>query len=243
MTKNFNMAICLFFLLTSPLMTQAQTEIPEDAKQAMQNGIAAVDKAASLEDLDSAVKYFEQALGAAPQWAEACQNLARVLSMKPGREEEAIKRFQQYLEINPSAPDRTEILEEIKKIEAKLETIRDQNFLLRYIEFAALSDGIYVVGGKLSRIGFHQGDQILAINGKPTKGMTLAEFYRIMKEGPKDEFVCFQYVRPRSNASNHFGYKREALFDPNAPRRMSGKKNASGGYTNCIGGGEATCCK
>jgi tetratricopeptide (TPR) repeat protein len=105
MKKIFSMAIFLFFLLTTPLMTQAQTQIPDDAKQAMQNGIAAVDKAASIEDLDTAVAYFEQALAAAPLWADACQNLARVLSMKPGREEDAVKRFHQYLELDPQASD------------------------------------------------------------------------------------------------------------------------------------------
>lgn len=243
MKKNLGIAFCVFLMLIVTHTTHAQTEIPEDARQAMQNGIAAVDKAASLEDLDTAIKYFEQALAAAPQWADACQNLARVLSMKPGREEDAVKRFQQYLELDPQASDKAEVLEEIKKVEAKLAIIRDQNFMLNYLEFAALSDGIYVVGGKPSRIGFHRGDQIIAINGKPAKGMTLSEFYRIMKEGPKDEFVCFKYIRPRSSGPGLYGYKREALFDPNVPRRVSGKKNAWGGYTNCIGGGEVTCCQ
>jgi C-terminal processing protease CtpA/Prc len=115
--------------------------------------------------------------------------------------------------------------------------------MLRYIEFAVLSDGIYVVGGKLGRIGFRLGDKIISINGKSTEGMTLSEFYLIMKEGPKDEFVCFKYVRARSNFPNIDGYKREALFDPNAPRRMSGKKNDLGGYNDCIGGGATNCCE
>lgn len=233
---------CLLMVSVISGPVSAQSGVSDEAKQAMQKGIAAVDKAASLEDLDKAISHFAQALAAAPQWADACQNLARVLSMKPGREEEAIKLLNRYLELNPQATDKAEVIAEIKNTEAKLKVVNDQKFMLNYIEFASLPDGIYVVGVKKpSRMGFRHGTKIISINNKPTKGMSLAEFYRIMKEGPEDEFVCFNNTRPASSTIDIDGYKRKALFDPNVPRSLSSKKNEAGGWTSCIGGG--ACCE
>lgn len=238
----FKILICYCAMFAAVNAAFAQTDIPEEAKQAMQKGIAAVDKASSLEDLDEAITYFSKAHAAAPRWADACLNLARVISMKSGREKEAIKLFHQYLEIDPEASDKAEVLEEIKNIETKQQVLEDQSFMLNYIEFASLSDGVYVVGvNKPSRLGFRKGSKVLSINGKPTQGMSLAEFYTIMKEGPKDGYVCFKYLRPSANTPNVDGYLREALFDPNAPKRISARKNADGGYTNCIGGGQGCC--
>lgn len=213
--------LVVLLLITAVSAPAFSAEVPVQATLAMEAGLAAVDSAATPEDLGKAVEHFEKAVAIAPNWPDARYNLGKVLALMPDKSEEAIKALQAFLTISPQAPEAKAVEVEIGQIEKRMALIHKQGSILRELKLAQLKDGIYVVdlngSIKFSRNrgqfinGLQRGDKIETVNGRPTKGMRLDEFYSIVADGSPGGHICF--VRLRGGADPfELSLKRENLY-------------------------------
>ncbi len=108
-----------FILGLFVLASSFAQEVSEEAERHMFRGQAAMEEAELATD-DSgyrdAVAEFKQAIRLAPNWADAWFNLG-VAQEKVGDLPGAMSSFRRYLELNPNAPDRTEVRALIYKLE------------------------------------------------------------------------------------------------------------------------------
>jgi len=213
--------LIVLFLITAVSAPAISAEVPVQATLAMEAGLAAVDSAATPEDLGKAVEHFEKAVSLAPNWPDARYNLGKVLALMPDKSAEAIKALQAFLTISPQAPDARAVEAEIGQIEKRMALIHKQGSILRELKLAQLKDGIYVVdlngSIRFSRNrgqyinGLQRGDKIETVNGRPTKGMSLDEFYSTVADGSPGDHICF--VRLRGGADPlELSLKRENLY-------------------------------
>jgi hypothetical protein len=152
--------------------------------------------------------------------------LGKVLALMPDKSEGAIKALQAFLTISPQAPEAKAVEAEIGQIEKRMALIHKQGSILRELKLAQLKDGIYVVdlngSIRFSRNrgqfinGLQRGDKIETVNGRPTKGMSLDEFYSIVENGSSGGHICF--VRLRGGADPfELSLKRENLYQVTLP--------------------------
>lgn len=87
--------------------------VPEAAVQAAEAGIAAAEDGA----LERAGASFDQAVEAAPTWADAYYNRA-VVSARMEHYEEAMRDLHRYLELRPDAPDALAVSQRIGQLES-----------------------------------------------------------------------------------------------------------------------------
>jgi thioredoxin 1 len=173
-----------FLLCAAP--TWAQQGIPDAAKKHLLAGIEAIEKAKTPEDFDRAVGEFEAAAKIAPNAPEVYYFLGKTLSMTRGRTKQAIDAYNRYLTLAPNAPDAAKVKAEI----AELEKLRAWSRKSGSIGMAAvaLPDGFYlrsVYGSSpAAAAGLKQGDKVVAVDGKPTKGLTLLQFSELLDGAP-----------------------------------------------------------
>jgi tetratricopeptide (TPR) repeat protein len=77
-----------------------QPQIPEEAQSDFLNGLLRAD----LGQLDGALEAFSAAFGSAPDWADPIYNRA-IIHARLGNREAAVADFQEYLNLQPNAPD------------------------------------------------------------------------------------------------------------------------------------------
>ncbi len=97
--------------------------LPEEAKQHMARGEAAVEMATDEKGLEEAAAEFEQAILIVPWNAKVYYNMG-VVREKQGQYERAIGNFKSYLLAAPDAPDAEAVRTQIIKLEYKLEKTR-----------------------------------------------------------------------------------------------------------------------
>jgi thioredoxin-like negative regulator of GroEL len=189
----------------------AQQAIPEAAKKHLLAGIEAIEKAKTQEDFDRAVGEFEAAAKIAPNAPEVYYFLGKTLSMTRGRTKQAIDAYNRYLALAPNAPDAAKVKAEI----ADLEKMRAWSRKSGSIGMAAvaLPDGFYLRSvyptSPAAAAGLRQGDKIVAVDGRPTKGLTLLQFSELLDGAPGS--TCTMDV-VRGTAPMKVSFKRTEPF-------------------------------
>ena len=211
------MLIVIAAVLLCAASAWAQQAIPEAAKKHLLAGIDAIEKAKTPSDVDRAVGEFEAAAKIAPNTPEVYYFLGKTLSMTSGRSKQAIDAYNRYLALAPNAPDAAKVKAEI----AELEKLRAWSRKSGSIGMAAIAlpDGFYlrsVYGNSPAAVaGLKQGDKIVAVDGKPTKGLTLLQFSELVDGAPgstctMDVVRGAQPMKVSFNRTQPFGNK--ALF-------------------------------
>lgn len=204
-------------LCATPLFA---ADVPVQATLAMEAGVAAVDSAATPEDLGKAVEQFQKAVSIAPNWPDAHYNLGKVLSLMPDKTTEAIKELQAFLTLSPKAAEADSVKSEIAALEKRTLLLQKEGTVLKEFKLAQLKDGIYVVDlkGQISfsrrdRIVYalQKGDKIDKVDGKSTNGMGLDEFYALIENGPPEGHICLLRLRGGADPME-FSLKRENLY-------------------------------
>jgi tetratricopeptide (TPR) repeat protein len=108
------LSVICFTIITQ--LVNAQT-IPEEARRHMARGQAAVEIAKSAEELQDAIKEFQQASSLVPDWPDPYYQMAN-LQEKTGKLKEALASLKAYLRLAPNAPDAVKIQEQIYKLDA-----------------------------------------------------------------------------------------------------------------------------
>jgi tetratricopeptide (TPR) repeat protein len=196
-------------------------DVPVQATLAMEAGVAAVDSAATAEDLGKAVEHFQKAASIAPNWPDARYNLGKVLALMPEQAPEAIKELQTFLTLSPQAAEAESVKGEIAALEKRITLLQKQGTILKEFKLAQLKDGIYVVdlngSIRFSRPrgqfinGLQRGDKIETVNGHATKNMSIDEFYSAIETGSPDEHICFVRLRGGTDPLE-LSLKRENLY-------------------------------
>jgi tetratricopeptide (TPR) repeat protein len=198
-----------FLLCAAPAW--AQQAIPEAAKKHLLAGIDAIEKAKTPEDFDRAVGEFEAAAKIAPESPEVYYFLGKTLSMTRGRTKQAVDAYNRYLALAPNAPDAAKVKAEI----ADLEKMRAWSRKSGSIGMAAvaLPDGFYLRSvyptSPAAAAGLRQGDKIVSVDGKPTKGLTLLQFSELLDGAPGS--TCLMDV-VRGTAPMKVSFKRTEPF-------------------------------
>ncbi len=106
----------------SPSVSSPATGTPEDARNHMLRGMAAIEMAKSPEDFGVAEDEFRMATEIAPQMAIAWFNLGKAQTQL-GHYAAAIESYRQYLALAPGAKDAQGVRDEIVKLEFRQELV------------------------------------------------------------------------------------------------------------------------
>jgi hypothetical protein len=195
----------------------AQQAIPEAAKKHLLAGIDAIEKAKTPSDLDKAVGEFEAAAKIAPDAPEVYYFLGKTLSMTRGRTKQAVDAYNRYLALAPNAPDAAKVKAEIAELE-KMRVWSRKSGSIGMVA-VALPDGFYLRSvhptSPSAAAGLKENDKIVAVDGKPTKGLTLLQFSELLDGAPgstctMDVVRGVQPVKVSFKRTEPFGNK--ALF-------------------------------
>jgi len=198
-----------FLLCAAPAW--AQQGIPEAAKKHLLAGIDAIETAKTPADFDKAVGEFETAAKIAPDVPDVYYYLGKTLSMTRGRTKQAIDAYNRYLALAPNAPDAAKVKAEI----AELEKMRAWSRKSGSIGMAAvaLPDGFYLRSvyptSPAAAAGLKQGDKIVSVDGRQTKGLTLLQFSELLDGSPGS--TCTMDV-VRGTAPMKVSFKRTEPF-------------------------------
>ncbi len=117
-------------LLTMIITSLYADTIPEEARNALSEGVEIIKKAKGVRDYLEAEERFEKALAHAPQWADAYYNLA-ILAEELGKEVKAVKSYEKYLELSGDPAERNEILANMERLK-KARQIKKRDWTSRY---------------------------------------------------------------------------------------------------------------
>jgi thioredoxin 1 len=180
------MLIVIAAVLLCAASAWAQQAIPEAAKKHLLAGIDAIEKAKTPSDVDRAVGEFEAAAKIAPDSPEVYYFLGKTFSMTRGGTKQAVDAYSRYLALAPNAPDAAKVKAEI----ADLEKMRAWSRKSGSIGMAAvaLPDGFYLSSvhptSPAAAAGLRQGDKIVSVDGRQTKGLTLLQFSELLDGAP-----------------------------------------------------------
>ena len=164
----------------------AQQAIPEAAKKHLLAGIDAIEKAKTPSDIDRAVGEFEAAAKIAPDAPEVYYFLGKTLSMTRGRAKQAVDAYNRYLVLAPNAPDAAKVKAEVAELE-KLRAWSRKSGSIGMVA-VALPDGFYLRSvhptSPAAAAGLKENDKIVAVDGKPTKSLTLLQFSELLDGAP-----------------------------------------------------------
>jgi tetratricopeptide (TPR) repeat protein len=110
----------MIILLSAAAFVTGQDSALKQANKHYDRGLAAVESAVTKEDLEDAVKEFEEARSLASGWADVYYNLGMVYE-KLERYKEAVENLKHYIQLAPDAEDVNEVETMINKIEYKIE--------------------------------------------------------------------------------------------------------------------------
>lgn len=180
------MLIVIAAVLLCAASAWAQQAVPEAAKKHLLAGIDAIEKAKTPSDVDRAVGEFEAAAKIAPDSPEAYYFLGKTLSMTRGRTKQAIDAYNRYLALAPNAPDAAKVKAEVAELEKLRAWARKSGSI--GMAAVALPDGFYLrsvyPASPAAAAGLSQGDKIVAVDGKQTKGLSLLQFSELLDGAP-----------------------------------------------------------
>ncbi len=180
------MLIVIAAVLLCATSAWAQQAVPEAAKKHLLAGIDAIEKAKTPSDVDRAVGEFEAAAKIAPDSPEAYYFLGKTLSMTRGRTKQAIDAYNRYLALAPNAPDAAKVKAEVAELEKLRAWARKSGSI--GMAAVALPDGFYLrsvyPASPAAAAGLSQGDKIVAVDGKQTKGLSLLQFSELLDGAP-----------------------------------------------------------
>ena len=221
MGKKILLMIMVPLLFAAPAW--AQQDIPEAAKKHLLAGIDAVEKAKTPSDFDRVLGEFEAAAKIAPDSPDVYYFIGKTLSMTRGRTKQAIDAYKRYLALAPNAPDAAKVKAEIADLEKLKAWSRKSGSI--GMAAVALPDGFYlrsVYGNSpATAAGLRQGDKIVAVDGRPTKGLTLMQFSELLDGAPGS--TCTMDV-VRGTPPMKVSFKRT---EPSAVRARSGRSTAA----------------
>lgn len=177
--------LCLF----AALPALSQQDVPEEAAQHFQSGIALIEKAEKPSDFLAAMTEFEAAAAVAPMWPDIHHNMA-MLAAEIDKPAKAIKEYQMYLTLSPKAQDNSKIEGEIARMNELI--ARKRKIGLPGVKFASMKDGIAVLevypGAKVTKTSFplRKGHKIVAVNNISVVGMTLDDFFKTIEKSTQD---------------------------------------------------------
>jgi thioredoxin 1 len=206
-------------LLFLPTEIKAQQEIPDNIKDHISQGISAFESAKTPADIDKALFEFNEAAKIAPENPDVHYYLGKTYSLLQGNSGRAVNEFKKYLKLYPDAPEKSEITEDIDKLNKVIETSRLSTVL--GVELVSLHDGIYIrkiyqnsynANATASRLGTRdptfivkEGDKLLKVNDTDISGLPLAEVLRLFDKYPEKSLVSVMVVRGGTEHLSHFG--------------------------------------
>ena len=203
--------LMIMVLLLCAAPAWAQKAVPEAAKKHLLAGIDAIEKAKTPSDFDRAVGEFEAAAKIAPDVPDVYFFLGKTLSMTRGRAKQAIDAYNRYLALAPNAPDAAKVKAEIAELEKMRAWTRKSGSI--GMAAVALPDGFYLRSvhptSPAATAGLRQADKIVAVDGKPTKGITLLQFSELLDGAPGS--TCSMDV-VRGTAPMNVTFKRTEPF-------------------------------
>jgi Tfp pilus assembly protein PilF len=125
--------LLLTLLCCCPSIVCAQTQISEQAWRNFDRGTAAVETATSRQDLEAAVREFEEAARLAPDWPDVSYNLGLIREQLDDLDG-AIAAFRRYLQLAPQADDAAAIRTQINKLEYRRDKQAQQARILAQLE-------------------------------------------------------------------------------------------------------------
>ena len=123
MSSNRKMTATLFailFWVFGSATGSLAGDVPEEAMRHYNRALAAVETAKSSEDYEDAIKEYEEATQAAPEWADPYYGMGLVQE-KAGKYRDAVASLKKYLELDPDAADARAVKDRIYQLEYKAE--------------------------------------------------------------------------------------------------------------------------
>lgn len=180
------MMIVIATVLLCTTTAWAQQAVPEAAKKHLLAGIDAIEKAKTPTDFDRAVGEFEAAAKIAPDSPEVYYFLGKTLSMTRGRTKQAVDAYNRYLALAPNAPDAAKVKADIAELEKMRAWTRKSGSI--GMVAVALPDGFYLRSvhptSPAAAAGLKENDKIVAVDGRPAKGLTLLQFGELLDGAP-----------------------------------------------------------
>jgi thiol-disulfide isomerase/thioredoxin len=218
--KTQNIKFIILLLILSSTFSFAQNEIPDNIKNQIIKGIAALESAKVPEDIESAFTLFKQAAELEPSYPDVHYFLGKTLSLMQGNTGKALSELKKYLELYPEAPDKEKVNAEIEQLDESIEL--NKNSYLMGISLMELSDGIYVrkVSPNYPSYGrrsvpIRVGDKIIQINDIDVTGFSLQSVMKVFNEDTTsmDKPRKITIVRGGNN-QELLMYKRSKEFNP-----------------------------
>jgi len=218
--KTQNLKFIILLLILSSTFSFAQNEIPDNIKNQIIKGIAALESAKVPEDIESAFTLFKEAAKLEPNYPGVHYFLGKTLSLMQGNTGKAVSELKKYLELYPEAPDKEKVNAEIDQLEKSIEL--NKNSYLMGISLMELSDGIYVrkVSPNYPSYGrrgvpIKVGDKIIQINDIDVSGYSLQSVMKVFNEDTTslDKPRKITIVRGGNN-QELLMYKRSKEFNP-----------------------------
>jgi len=218
--KIHSLIFTILFMMLSSIASYAQQEIPDNIKDQILKGTAALESAKVPQDIENALILFSQAAELAPNYPDVHYFLGKTLSLMQGSTGKAVSELKKYLELYPEAPDKEKVNAEIEQLEKSIGL--NKNSYLMGISLMELSDGIYVrkVSPNYPSYGrrgvpIKVGDKIVQINDIDVTGYSLQSVMKVFDEDTTsmDKPRKITIIRG-GNSQELLMYKRSKEFNP-----------------------------
>ena len=218
--NNNYLLIILYFFLFVNIKLYSQNEIPDNIKEYILKGVESLESSKTPSDIENAFDLFSKAAEFAPDFPDVHYFLGKTLALMQGNTERAVTELKLYLELYKEAPDKDQVIKEIKELENLINSKR--NSYLRGISLVQLTDGIYVhrVSPNYPPFGrrgvpIKVGDKIVRINDIDVSEYSLPDIMKVFEadslelEKPRKVVV----IRGQQELNLEM-YKRKKDFDP-----------------------------
>ena len=209
--------VCMLLLASNEI--KAQHEIPDNIKDHISQGITAFESAKTPTDIDNALLEFNEAAKIAPNNPDVHYYLGKTYSLLQGNAGRASNEFKKYLKLYPDAPDKTEITQDIDRLNKIIETSRLSTVL--GIQLVSLHDGIYIrkiqhnsynANATASRLGTRdplfvvkEGDKLVKVNDVDISGLSLDDVLKLFDKYPEKTLVPVIIIRGGTENRSNFG--------------------------------------
>lgn len=210
----------LFFLSTG---IRAQQEIPDNIKDHISKGIDAFSAAKTPEDIETALKEFNEAEKTAPDFADVHYYLGKTYSLLQGNAGRARNELKKYLELYPDAPEKEEVNAEIKRLEKVIEEKRTS--IVSGLELIKLHDGIYVkkklplktassrITTREPALSLQPGDKLVSVGDIGVDNLSIDEVLSLIYKDPSMRLVHIKVVRGGSEFNAMLEKKTSTSID------------------------------
>ena len=163
-------------------------------------------RAHTTEDIETALKEFNEAEKIAPNFPDVHYYLGKKYSLLQGNAGRAKNELKKYLELYPEAPEKDEVNTTIEKLDKIVKEKR--NSTISGLELITLHDGIYVrkrlplktvstriVTGRSPMLALQPGDKLVSVNDTEVGNHTLDEVISLMDKDPNVRIVHIKVIR------------------------------------------------